>query len=619
MTWDQLALFAILGATVAMFAWGRWRHDMVAMAALLACVLAGLVPGEAAFSGFGHPAVITVAGVLVLSRALQVSGAVDVLAQRFLPEQATPVVMIAALTGLTAALSAFMNNVGALALVMPVAIRAAGQIDLPPGRVLMPVAFGSILGGMTTLIGTPPNLIVSGYRQETLGAPYRMFDYTPVGLAVALAGVGFIALAGWRLVPARRRAGFEGFETGAYVTEALVPEGSSSAGRSIREIEDEVSATHLQILSLIRREVRLRAPRPGLTVQGGDILVLEAEPETLAASLSKLELLLPGTEPPDDEPEGEADDDARPAGDAPPPKDDQADPAALSRGMEDDAQLMEVVVAPSASLIGTTARGIRLRSRFNLSLLAISRAGVRSVGRLRRTPFEAGDVLLLHGVEEAVADFAAQYGCLPLARRSLRLTDRRRMWLSIAIMLAAVALAASGLLAPPVAFMAGVLAVMALRVMPLASVYDAIDWPVIVLLACLLPVAGAMLDTGAADVIADLLVTRIAQGAPLLSLVLILIVTMTLSDIMNNAATVAVMAPIGYGAAVALDANPDAFFMAVAIGGSCAFLTPIGHQNNTLILGPGGFRFGDYWRLGLPVEGVVLLIGVPMILLIWGL
>jgi di/tricarboxylate transporter len=277
------------------------------------------------------------------------------------------------------------------------------------------------------------------------------------------------------------------------------------------------------------------------------------------------------------------------------------------------------VVAPSAALIGNTARGIGLRSRFQINLLAISRSGVRSVGRLRRTPFQAGDVLLLQGGEEAVAEFAAEYGCWPLAGRALRLADRRQLRLSVGILLTAVVLAASGALSPPVAFMGAVLAVMVLRVIPLRGVYDAIDWPVIVLLACLLPVAGAMLDTGAANVIANLLVVRLAHGAALPALVMILIVTMTLSDVMNNAATVAVMAPIAYGASVALDANADAFFMAVAIGGSCAFLTPIGHQNNTLILGPGGFRFGDYWRLGLPLEVIVTAVAVPMILLVWGL
>jgi di/tricarboxylate transporter len=280
---------------------------------------------------------------------------------------------------------------------------------------------------------------------------------------------------------------------------------------------------------------------------------------------------------------------------------------------------MELVVTPTAAIIGRSARDVNLRLRYQINLLAISRQGRRSIGRLRTEQIEAGDVLLMQGPPEAISEFAADFGCLPLAERALRLPDRRRMGLAVGILFAAVVAAASGLVAAPVAFAAGVLAAMATRVVPPRTVYTAIDWPVIVLLACLLPVADAMLSTGAADVLAGFLVRNVAGGAPIVALVLILVVTMTLSDVMNNAATVAVMAPIAWGAAQTLGVNPDAFFMGVAIGGSCAFLTPIGHQNNTLILGPGGFRFGDYWRLGLPLELIVLAVGVPLILLVWGL
>ncbi len=609
MSQDQLILFAILAATVVMFAWGKWRHDMVAIGALLACVFTGLVPSEAAFAGFGHPAVITVAGVLVLSRALQVSGAVDALAQRLLPAEAAPTTMIAGLTTLAAVLSGFMNNVGALALLMPIAIKVADRTEIPPGRVLMPLAFGSILGGMTTLIGTPPNLIVSGYRQETLGTPFAMFDFAPVGLAIAAAGVGFIVLVGWRLVPERKRAGVEGFVSGAYVTETRIPEGGKAEGMTVREFEDAVQDANIQILAIVRRGVRLRAPRPGLLLQRDDIVLLEAEPEGMAGAVEALGLELTGARDLPAKEEGET---------VPEPEETSEEPDELPRDRV-EMHLVELVVAPSSALIGHTARGINLRLRYHISLVAISREGKRSVGRLRDTAIQPGDVLLMHGSEEAAAEFAADFGLLPLAGRELRLADRRKRWLAAGILLAAVALAATGVLAAPVAFTSGVLAVMVTRVLPLRAVYDAIDWPVIVLLACLLPVAGAMLTTGAADVIARLLVDGVARGAPIPALVLILVVTMTLSDVMNNAATVAVMAPIAYGTALALDVNPDPFFMAVAIGGSCAFLTPIGHQNNTLILGPGGFRFGDYWRLGLPIEILVTLVGVPMILLVWGL
>lgn len=292
LTSDQILILGVLLATVAMFLWGRWRHDMVAAGALLACVVAGLVPFADAFSGFGHPAVITVACVLVLSQGLLNSGVVDTLARRVLPASAGPTLTIAALTSLAALLSGFMNNVGALALLMPVALTIATRQQLPPGRVLMPLAFGSILGGMTTLVGTPPNLIVSGFRAQTGAGTFVMFDFTPVGLAVAAAGVAFVALAGWRLVPARRRAGAEGFDTGAYLTEARVPEDSRAVGMPLGNIEAALGEADAQVVGLVRNEMRLTAPSPGRVVRAGDILVIEAEATALTNALSTLGLKL---------------------------------------------------------------------------------------------------------------------------------------------------------------------------------------------------------------------------------------------------------------------------------------------------------------------------------------
>jgi di/tricarboxylate transporter len=621
MTLDQTLIAAILAATVALFLWGRWRHDMVALAALIACVVAGLVPGEEAFAGFGHTAVITVACVLVLSRGLQTSGAVDVLSRRLMPADAGPTVTIAVLTGLAAALSAFMNNVGALALLMPVAIQAAQKTGLPPGRVLMPLAFGSILGGMTTLIGTPPNLIVSAFRADALGQGYGMFDFTPVGLAVALAGLVFIVLVGWRLVP-RREPALEGFDAGRYLTEARVPEKAKAVGMTLAEAENAVAEADVQVLGLIRYEFRLRAPRPGTRIRAGDILVLQADPEGLSNALVTLGMRLEeDVAPPkpekveaEAEPEGAAAEGGEPTEEG---KEEKPKPAAPA---EDSATVLaELVVTPVAPLIGRSAAEIDMRARYHINLLAIAREGRRALGRLRNTRIAASDVLLVQGTPETIAAFAADQGCLPLAERPLRLPDRRQMVLAAGILIGAVVVASTGLVSTAVAFAAGVLAAMVTKVVPPRAVYGAIDWPVIVLLGCLLPVAGAMQTTGLAERLAALLVEDVAGGAPVIALVLILIVTMTLSDVMNNAATVAVMAPVALGIAASLGANPDAFLMAVAIGGSCAFLTPIGHQNNTLILGPGGLRFGDYWRLGLPVEVLVVAVAVPVILLVWGL
>ncbi len=614
MTTDQLQILAILLATVAMFLWGRWRHDMVALGALLACILAGLVPPANAFAGFGHPAVITVACVLVLSRGLQASGAVDALTRNLLPAKAGPTLSITALTALGALLSAFMNNVGALALLMPVAIQVARRVELPPGRVLMPLAFGSILGGMTTLIGTPPNLIVSAFRAQTGAGTFAMFDYAPVGLAVAVAGVGLIALVGWRLVPTRGGTGIEGFESGAYITEARVPEGSKAEGRTLKEIDAELERNDAQVIGLVRNEVRVNAPSPGRRVRAGDILVVEAEAEALATSLSGLGLKLEEAQPRATSPE------PVPESDATPERDDTGpdDPDARREG-SDEVVLMELVVLPASPIAGRSASDLLLRSRYGLNLLAVSRQGHRSVARLRSLRIAAGDVLLMQGQPDALTEFAGNSGCLPLAERELRIPDRRKAVIASSIMVAAIAGAAFGLLPAAVSFAAGVLLSMAMRTVPPRAVYAAIDWPVIVLLAALIPVAGAMESTGTADLIARFLLDSLAQGNAVLGLGIMLVVTMMLSDVMNNAATAAVMCPIAIGAAAQLGVNADPFLMAVAVGASCAFLTPIGHQNNTLILGPGGFRFGDYWRLGLLVEIVVVAVSIPLLLRFWPL
>ncbi|MCS6828439.1 MAG: SLC13 family permease [Caldilinea sp.] len=600
MTHSQTTIFLILAATIALFLWGRWRHDVVALAALVACVFTGLVPAEEAFAGFGHPAVITVACVLVLSQGLQQSGAIDALTQRLLPAAAGPILTMALLTSLAALLSAFMNNIGALALLMPVGIHVAAQHKLPPGRMLMPLAFGSILGGMTTLIGTPPNLIVSGFRAEVNGIGYAMFDFLPVGLAVAGAGILFITLIGWRLVPPRERVDLERFETGAYLTEVRVPEKSKVVGMNLYDLGKALEKADAQVIGLIRNEVEIPAPQPNRKLRADDILVIEAEPERLSAALSDLDLKLE-----EDKREALAEK--------------NVGKGSRKAVRSDEIALAELAVLPNSTLVGRSAADIRLRTRYGVNLLAISRYGRHSIGRLRSTLLEAGDVILLQGAMVNIAQLAADTGCVPLAERELRLPDKRQMVTAVAIMAAAIVGAAFGLVPAAVSFAAGVLATMLLGVIPSRRIYDAIDWPVIVLLAALLPVAGAFASTGAADLLARALMENIAQGSPVVALIVILVVTMTLSDFMNNAATAAVMCPIAIGAAQQLGVRVDPMLMAVAVGSSCAFLTPIGHQNNTLILGPSGFRFGDYWRLGLPLELVVIAVGVPMILLVWPL
>lgn len=615
MSTDQGVILAILVAAIGMFLWGRWRHDMVAIGALLACVVFGLVEPSAAFDGLGHPAVVTVACVLILSRTLQNSGAVDVLTHKVLPANAGPTLSIVALTFLAAVLSSFMNNVGALALLMPVALQLANRLELPPGKLLMPLAFASILGGMVTLIGTPPNMIVSGFRVQEDGlSGFGMFDFAWVGLPIMLVGVAFIALIGWRLVPKREPIGASGFDTGAYLTEVRVPQDAKADGMRLREIETELDAADAQIVGLIRNEVRLTAPSGGRIVRSGDVLVIEADAEALAKMLSGLGLKLEEVQRAEEEElEAREERETQQAE----TKEEEKEKEQAER--QDDLVLMELVVRPESALSGRSANDIQLRSTHGLNLLAVSREGARSRARLRTLKMRPGDVLLMQGFSGTLRNFASEYGCVPLAERGLHIPDRRRAVAATAIMLASLLVAAMGWLPASVAFAGGVLVSMALRTIQPAQVYHAVDWPVIVLLGALIPVAGALESSGAADLIARLLLEYVVQGHAVAALIVILIVTMTLSDIMNNAATAAVMCPIAIGTASVLGINPDALLMAVAIGASCAFLTPIGHQNNMLILGPGGFRFGDYWKLGLLLEVLVIAGSVPLLLIFWPL
>ncbi|MFN4101484.1 MAG: SLC13 family permease, partial [Pararhodobacter sp.] len=449
----QVFILIILGLTMAGFLWGKFRHDIVALTALLACVVVGVVPADGAFSGFGHPAVVTVACVLILSRALQVTGAVGALARRVLPAKAGQVSAVSALMSLGAGLSAFMNNVGALALLMPLAVQLAARLKLPPGQVLMPLAFATILGGMVTLVGTPPNLIVAGFRPE--GA-FRMFDFAWVGLPVALAGILFVALIGWRLVPARRPAGEAVFETGAYLTELRVPEGSKADGLTLRGFEEALEGVEMTVLALIRGSVRQDHPNGSRKIKAGDLLIVEGDAKSLTESAARHGIELEGLGTPSEDEAGE------------------------------EINLREYAVLPGSALIGRSARQARLRTGWGVALLAISREGQRPKGRLGTMVLRTGDLLLLRGAPEVLADFARDMGCAPLDTAPLTVPDTKQAWTAGGLMAAAVVVASLGLTSAAVAFAAAALATMVLRTLPLREVYVAIDGPVIVLLAALI-------------------------------------------------------------------------------------------------------------------------------------
>jgi len=597
MSFDQVFLLALLVAVLALFVWGRLRYDIVAFVALLAATLAGTVPFGAMFSGFGHPATVTVALVLIVSRGLQNSGAIQSIV-RLVPSGGSVSGQVGALAGVGGVLSAMMNNVGALALLMPAALQAAAKTARSPALLLMPLSFGSILGGLITLIGTPPNIIVAAIRRDMSGESFTMFDFTPVGGAVAAAGIAFVALVGWRLVPESRRAKMsarELFEIEAYLSEAVVGEKSPLIGRSLDEADDLAAEQDAVLLALIRGDRRIDHGHSRETILAGDVVVLETGPDALSAVHHALKL--------------------HPADIVKKRQKEVALPVTESG----DIALTEAVVLPRSDIAGRTPEALRLRRRYGVNLLAVSRQGQPFRGRLRDFRFRPGDVLLLEGDPERLPSVIGALGCLPLAERGLQIQRRHRGFLAIGIFAVAVAAAGFGLLALPAAFAVAVGLMVVLNIVPPREVYDAVDWPVIVLLGAMIPIGGALESSGATMLIAGGLV-KLSAGLPVWAILgLLLIITMTLSDVMNNAATAVVMAPISVGIAERLAVNPDSFLMAVAVGASCAFLTPIGHQNNTLILGPGGYRFGDYWRMGLPLEVIIVIVAVPMLLWIWPL
>ena len=606
MTYAQIVVLALVPALFVFFVWERWRYDVVAFVALLVAVVLGVVPAAGAFAGFGHPATITVAAVLVVSRALSNAGAIDLVARTLRPAARTVTSHVAALSGAAAALSGFINNVGALALFMPVAIETARKAGRSPATVLMPLSFGSILGGLVTLIGTPPNIIIAAYRGTIGEEPFAMFDFAPVGLPIAVVGVAFVALVGWRLIPSQRRAARPAeamFDIGDYVGEARVPEDSKAVGKAVFELDDVTHETDALIVGLIRGARRILAVRRE-RIQAGDLLLIEAAPEALGKLSAALGLDLVA------DPADEAGADGEAGG--------KAEPRSISL-RSDDVAVSEAVVGPRSRVAGRTAETIHFRRRYGANLLAVSREGRPYRDRLSSFRFEVGDVLLLQGDAERLPGIIATLGCLPLAERRLHVGRPRQAGMATGIFAAAILTAAFGLVSFPVALALAAAAMVVANIVPARELYDDIDWPVVVLLGALIPVGGALESTGATGLVAGAILSLAGDASAVVVLTLLMVVTMTLSDVMNNAATAVVAAPIGVAIAGQLGVSPDPFLMAVAVGASCAFLTPIGHQNNTLIMGPGGYRFGDYWRVGLPLEIIIVAMGIPLILWAWPL
>lgn len=548
---------------------------------------------------------ITVAAVLVISQGLVNGGVVDAVARLLGKVGRNAVLQVITLTLVVALCSGFINNVGALALLMPVAIWMSRQSGRSPSLLLMPLAFGSLLGGTITLIGTPPNIIIASYREA---GSFGLFDFAPVGLAITAVGIVFIGVIGWRLTPKRDdpAGGDKLFSVGEYVTELKVPEESPFAGGTLHNLlTSGGTEKSLVALALIRGEEVSPAPSTFNVLKCGDVLLVEADTESLQEFVEQTGLALANAVNDEDE-EGK-----------------ESEPMTSREGTEEqvaagDVRLTEAVISPSSRLIGRSANRLNLRERYGLNVVAIARQGHRLKRRLADIRFRSGDILLVQGYEDNLLSTLQTLGCLPLAERGLTLGREKNLWLAGGVFLAAIAIILSGLLTPPVALVACAVAMVLVQLMDAGDAYRAIDWPVIVLLAAMIPVGQALETTGGAALIAEQILT-VAQGqAAWVALTIILVGTMLLSNVVNNAAAAILVAPIALGVSSQLGLASDAVLMAVAVGASCAFLTPIGHQSNALVMEPAGYRFGDYWRLGLPLSVLVTVVGVPMILWVWG-
>lgn len=585
-------LFLVLAITLTLFISGWRRYDIVASLALLTLVLLGIIPSSEAFVGFSNPAVITVVCVMIITQTITQTGIVDQLINKLTAGYTSFNLYIAGLTLIAGVLSAFMNNVGALALVMPVAIQTASKIKVSPSMVLMPIAFGSILGGLTTAIGTPPNLLISAYRQQVTGHPFAMFDFTPVGFWVALTAIIFIIIIGWRLLPKSRKAPIQSearYQIQDYISEVTIPNQSPMVGKTRKQLEQLIQGD-INIIGLIRRKTKHLAIAAEEILQAKDILIIEASHEDLQSLLNTGKLERIGEEL-----------------------------IYPERLRSEEISLIEAVVPQNSRVEGRSWQRMRIRSRMHINLIALSRQGRPLKKRLNRVNLRAGDVILLQGETVNLAENTINLGLIPLAEPRIQRRLHYKVFLSLLIFFIAIVLSALQVLEVQIAFAGTVVLLTVLNVIPIRKMYAHIDWPVIVLLAAMIPIGNALQSTGGTELIAQGFFKIAGATPPILIIVLLLIITMTLSDVMNNAATAVVMAPIAVSIAQTMNVSIDPLLMAVAVGASSAFLTPIGHQNNTLVMGPGGYKFQDYIRLGLPVELIVIVVGAPTILWFWPL
>ena len=587
MTHQQIFIFALLGMVFGMLVWGKIRYDLVAFAALIVGVIGGTISTDEAFAGFGHETTLIIAFVLVISRALINAGVVEMIARYVVSASRSLPAHIGVMAVIGAALSAIINNVAAIAILMSLDIEAAKKAKRSPSLSLMPLSYATILGGMVTMIGTPSNIVIAQFRERALGEPYAMFDFAPVGLVVATVGIVFVALVAWRFIPQREAEGAAGQgESDLFVAEARVPEKSEAIGKTPGDFLDLSEEHGVAVVGLVRDGKRLPGFARREPMRRGDFLVLEGEPASVEAFAGAAKLDLSAHD--------------------------------KKIGLTDKSmKLIEAIVPENAPATGRSAMGLRLLANHGVTLIGVSRQGKRFRDRVRKLAIRPGDVLLLLGPEKRLSLAAERLGVLPLAEKLHPVIQRRKALLAIGIFIAGVGASVAGLIALSIALAIVVAAYAVFNIVGPREVYESVEWPVIVLLGSLIPLGTAFEEAGGTQLITTAIVGQTGGFPAWAILAIVMMVTMVLSDFLNSIATSLIAAPIGVGVAQAVGASPDAFLMGVAIAATCGFLTPIGHKNNTIIMGPGGYQFGDYWRIGVPLEILTIAVAVPATLLFW--
>ena len=632
MSVDQISIILIIILTFSLFVWGKWRYDIVAIIALSVLFITDqflgnensnlIIDSSNIFSGFSHPAVITVAAVLIISRALRNSGVVDLISRQISPLSNNKITHIASLSSVAALCSAIMNNVGALALMLPVALKTSVKQNRSPSILLMPLSFASILGGMITMIGTPPNIIISTFRKtyqldlktqaiqdpSSLSAKYllsqnidvnqfnplafSMLDFSYVGGIVALIGVLFITFIGWRFIPrdSYKKPGTESlFSINEYITEIRIPKECKFIDMKIKDIE-KITEDRLTIFGIISKKGKLVSINNHRIIKEGDRYLAKADPKELQEVMDEFGMRFT-----------------------------KKMRERIDKLSNEDTTFKELLITPGSPLENRTRTYFRRRTSNSLVLMAIARQGKPIHSLLQNVKFRVGDVLLLQGQADDIRDNIASLNLIPLADRDLKIGIFSKVGLSLMIFGLAISLSMAGILPTTLAFVLAILMYIFSGILPIRELYKQIDWPIIILLGAMIPVSNALQTTGTSQLIAELVVSMTQNLPNWFILTLIMIITMCLSDIINNAATALIMAPIGVSIAMSMGLNVDPFLMSVAVGASCAFLTPIGHQCNALILGPGGYKFTDYWKMGLPLEILIVIISIPSILYFWPL